>query len=50
MARSTKDAWLKGPGDLATAEVEDVPEPGESASSPGYRPRTRTRQARRRLR
>ena len=30
MARSTKDAWLKGPGDLATAEVEDVPVPGES--------------------
>lgn len=30
MARSTKDAWLKGPGDLATAEVEDVPVKGES--------------------
>ena len=30
MARSTKDAWLKGPGDLATAEVEDVPVEGES--------------------
>jgi hypothetical protein len=30
MSRSTKDAWLKGPGDLATAEVEDVPVPGQS--------------------
>ena len=30
MARSTKDSWLEGPGDLKTAEVEDVPKVGES--------------------
>jgi hypothetical protein len=30
MGRSTKDAWLDGPGDLREAEVEDVPVPGES--------------------
>jgi hypothetical protein len=31
MARSTKDAVLKGPGDLATAEVvTDVPNPGDT--------------------
>lgn len=30
MQRSTKDAWLSGPGDLREAEVEDVPVPGQS--------------------
>lgn len=30
MGRSKKSAWLEGPGDLAEAEVEDVPVPGES--------------------
>ena len=30
MGRSTKNAWLDGPGDLKTATVEDVPAPGES--------------------
>lgn len=30
MARSTKESWLKGPGDLREAEVEDVPVKGES--------------------
>jgi hypothetical protein len=30
MARSTKDSWLNGPGDLQEADVEDVPVPGES--------------------
>lgn len=30
MDRSTKDAWLVGPGDLKEAEVEDVPSPGMS--------------------
>jgi hypothetical protein len=30
VARSTKAAWLDGPGDLKTAEVEDVPVPGQS--------------------
>lgn len=30
MARSTKDAWLNGPGDLKEADVEDVPVPGQS--------------------
>ncbi len=28
--RSTKDSWLKGPGDLKEAEVEDVPVKGET--------------------
>jgi hypothetical protein len=28
--RSTKDAWLSGPGDLREDDVEDVPVPGES--------------------
>jgi len=28
--RSSKDAWLSGPGDLREAEVEDVPVPGQS--------------------
>lgn len=28
MQRSTKDAWLQGPGDLREADVEDVPVPG----------------------
>jgi len=30
MARSTKESWLSGPGDLQEADVEDVPVPGES--------------------
>lgn len=30
LARSTKDAWLNGPGDLREADVEDVPVEGES--------------------
>ena len=30
MGRSTRDAWLKGPGDLTEAEVEDVPVKGDS--------------------
>ncbi len=30
MQRSTKDAWLQGPGDLKEADVEDVPIPGQS--------------------
>jgi hypothetical protein len=30
MARSTKDAWLSGQGDLREEEVEDVPVKGES--------------------
>ena len=30
MARSTKASWLEGPGDLAEAEVQDVPVAGES--------------------
>jgi hypothetical protein len=30
MQRSSKDAWLQGPGDLKEADVEDVPVPGES--------------------
>lgn len=30
MGRSTKDAWLSGPGDLSEAEVEDVPVRGSS--------------------
>jgi len=30
MGRSTKDAWLSGPGDLKEADVEDVPVAGES--------------------
>jgi hypothetical protein len=30
MARSTKDAWLQGPGDLKEADVEDVPVQGQS--------------------
>lgn len=30
MARSSKKSWLEGPGDLGTAEVEDVPVKGES--------------------
>ena len=30
MARSTKESWLAGPGDLAEKEVEDVPVKGES--------------------
>lgn len=30
MERSTKDAWLQGPGDLREAEVHDVPVPGMS--------------------
>lgn len=30
MSRSTKESWLKGEGDLKTAEVEDVPVPGQS--------------------
>ncbi len=28
--RSTKNAWLEGPGDLEEADVEDVPTKGES--------------------
>lgn len=28
--RSSKKSWLEGPGDLDTAEVADVPVPGES--------------------
>jgi hypothetical protein len=30
MQRSTKDAWLTGPGDLRQEEVPDVPQPGQS--------------------
>jgi hypothetical protein len=30
MARSTKSAWLEGPGDLKEADVEDVPVKGQS--------------------
>ncbi|HMF62275.1 MAG TPA: hypothetical protein VK595_17980 [Vicinamibacterales bacterium] len=30
MSRSTKDAWLQGPGDLREADVEDVPVAGQS--------------------
>ena len=30
MARSSKSAWLEGPGDLREADVEDVPVEGES--------------------
>lgn len=30
MARSSKTAWLEGPGDLREADVEDVPVEGES--------------------
>jgi hypothetical protein len=30
MSRSTKDAWLSGPGDLKEADVEDVPVKGQS--------------------
>lgn len=30
MERSNKDAWLQGPGDLAEADVEDVPVTGQS--------------------
>jgi hypothetical protein len=30
VARSTKESWLSGPGDLETAEVENVPAPGQS--------------------
>lgn len=30
MQRSTKDAWLQGPGDLKEDDVEDVPIPGQS--------------------
>lgn len=30
MARSTKEAWLDGPGDLKEADVEDVPVEGQT--------------------
>ncbi len=30
MARSTKSAWLEGPGDLKEADVEDVPVKGQT--------------------
>lgn len=30
MSRSTKDAWLEGPGDLKESDVEDVPVKGQS--------------------
>lgn len=30
MSRSTKSAWLEGPGDLEETDVEDVPVKGES--------------------
>jgi hypothetical protein len=30
MGRSSKSAWLEGPGDLKEADVEDVPTKGES--------------------
>lgn len=30
MNRSTRDAWLQGPGDLLEADVEDVPVRGQS--------------------
>jgi hypothetical protein len=30
MQRSSKDAWLTGPGDLKEADVDDVPVAGES--------------------
>ena len=35
MARSTKDAWLSGPGDLRVSEVEDVPVKGQSVKVRG---------------
>lgn len=35
MERSTKDAWLNGPGDLTEATVEDVPVPGVSVKVRG---------------
>jgi hypothetical protein len=35
MARSTKDAWLEGPGDLREADVEDVPVKGQSVRVSG---------------
>lgn len=33
--RSTKEAWLAGPGDIKTADVEDVPVPGQSVRVQG---------------
>jgi hypothetical protein len=30
MARSSKESWLQGPGDVQEAEVKDVPTKGES--------------------
>jgi hypothetical protein len=30
MARSTKESWLQGPGDVQEAEVQDVPTKGDS--------------------
>jgi hypothetical protein len=30
MTRSTRDAWLTGPGDLKEADVHDVPAPGQT--------------------
>lgn len=35
MSRSTKDAWLAGPGDLREAVVEDVPVKGSSVKVRG---------------
>ena len=35
MERSTKDAWLQGPGDLREADVQDVPVPGMSVKVRG---------------
>ena len=35
MSRSTKQAWLEGPGDLREADVEDVPVKGQSVRVSG---------------
>ena len=40
MQRSSKDSWLGGPGDLAEAEVEDVPVAGESVKVRALTPGT----------
>lgn len=44
MSRSTKDAWLEGPGDLKEADVEDVPVKGQSVRVRGL-PSAYSRQA-----
>jgi hypothetical protein len=35
MARSTKEGWLTGPGDLEEAEVSDVPQKGQTVKVRG---------------